>query len=451
LDREAVRKKRQSFSRSVADRVIESGEALLTAAASDDPELQNARSIMDLGVRSILCVPIRSPSKVIGALYLDHRFEVAQFSDASREVVQAVADVIGLALENTRLHREAEERNEALARAHEVVSRDNERRSVELAQLQSRLDLLEGDGDRPIDSQELVGRSAALRSAVAVATRIARSELPVLLEGESGTGKELFARHLHRQSLRADGPFLAINCGALPETLLESELFGHVRGAFTGALRDHPGMFRSAKGGTVLLDEIGEMPLRMQTRLLRVLQEREVRPVGAEVPVPVDVRILAATNRTLEKEVEHGRFRRDLYFRLLGARIELPPLRDRLEDLPLLIDAALRRISREPGMRRVSLSRGAMRALSNHSWPGNVRELEQALRRAVLVSDSDTLDAGHFDNVMPKETRRGALRRFDRQLVAQALRDAKGNRSEAARQLGISRMTLYRWLDRYEL
>ncbi len=449
LDGDALRRKKRSFSRTVADRVMESGRSVLTAAATDDPTLQDARSLVDLGVRSVLCVPIRAPSRIVGALYLDHRFEVAQFDDGAREVVEAVADVIGLALESARLRREAEERAEALERAHDAVSRENERRAVELERLESRI--ASQPAPEALPDSGVIGRSPALRVAVGIAKRVAKSDLPVLLEGESGTGKELFARLIHRRSLRADGPFLSINCGAIPEGLLESELFGHVRGAFTGALRDHPGLFRSAEGGTILLDEIGEMPKRMQTRLLRVLQEQEVRPVGAERPIRIDARIVAATNRDLEEEVRRGGFRRDLYFRLVGARVELPPLRDRPGDIPLLVEHALARIATEPGMRPVTVAPDALRALGRHAWPGNVRELEQALRRAVLVSEGDTLSAADLALEGERLSRRRALREFDRELVARALREAGGNRSQAARDLGISRMTLYRWLDRYGL
>ncbi|MGE3631293.1 MAG: sigma 54-interacting transcriptional regulator, partial [Sandaracinaceae bacterium] len=452
LDGDALRKRRRSFSRSVADRVFETGEVVLTAAAADDPSLRSARSIVDLGVRSILCVPIRAPSGIVGALYLDHRFESARFSEGSREVVQAVADVIGLALENARLHREAERRATELERAHDAVSRENERRAVELERLEGRLASMIGPSDaRELEDSGVVGRSPALLAALGLAKRVAKSDLSVLLEGESGTGKELFARAIHARSLRADGPFLAINCGAIPEGVLESELFGHVRGAFTGALRDHPGIFRAAEGGTVFLDEIGEMPARMQTRLLRVLQEREVRPVGAETAVPIDARVLAATNRDLEADAMAGRFRRDLYFRLVGARITLPPLRERPEDVPLLTQHALTRIAAEPGMREVRVSPEGLRALMRHHWPGNVRELEQTLRRAVLVAEADELGPGDLAVSAEPVDRRRAIRAFDRDLVARALRRAKGNRSQAARELGISRMTLYRWMERHGL
>jgi transcriptional regulator with GAF, ATPase, and Fis domain len=451
LDRDSIRSGKLRFSRSVAERVLSSGEPLVTASASDDPELRSSRSVLDLGLRSILCVPVRAPTGVIAALYLDHRFETARFGEPVREMVQALADVIGLALENGRLHREAQARREELERAHAALRLEADRKDAELDRL---TDALARTGAAaPAAEGGIVGRARSLRAALDVARRVAPSALPVLIEGESGTGKELFARYLHDRSERAAGPFVAINCGALPESLVESELFGHVRGAFTGALRDHPGVFRAAHGGTLLLDEIGELPARVQTRLLRVLQEHEVRAVGGGAAIPVDVRVVAATNRDLEQEVEAGRFRRDLYFRLVGVKLRLPPLRERREDIPALAEAALVRIAKEPGMRRLGLGRDALAGLVAHAWPGNVRELEQALRRAVAIADGDELRAFHFElgGARGETARRASHEALDRGLVERALRAADGNRTTAARALGVSRVTLHRCIARLGL
>jgi transcriptional regulator with GAF, ATPase, and Fis domain len=450
LDRESLRRaRRSSFSRSVADQVITTERSIVTAMASEDPRLQGKRSIIDLGVRSILCVPVRGPQGVIGALYLDHRFHEGRFGEAAVELIQAIADVIGLALENARLHREAGERAEQLARANEAVSRENARRALEIERLADRL-ARAGDAE-PEQAGGIVGRDRALLSAINIARRVAPSDLPLLVAGESGTGKELLARFVHDQSLRSGGPFLAINCGSIPEPLLESELFGHVRGAFTGADRDYPGLFRSARGGTVLLDEIGEMPLGMQTRILRVLQEREVVPVGSTDPIGLDVRVIAATNRKLEEEVEAGRFRKDLYFRLVGAVVDLPPLRERIGDIPILARHELSKIAAEPGMRKLTLSREALVAMVAHSWPGNVRELFNALRRAVLVAEGDEIRSEDLGTATGGVPRREALRKYDEQLVTAALKAAGGNRTAAARSLGVSRMTVHRWIKRYGL
>jgi transcriptional regulator with GAF, ATPase, and Fis domain len=442
------------FSRSVALKVLESGEPLVTTSASSDPALAGARSVHDLGLRAILCVPIRGAAGVVGALYLDHRFEAGRFVPPALELVQALADVIGVALEHARLRREALDAARELEAANAALALDNERRAAELDRL-GRLLETGGCADPAEAPGGMIGRSRSLRQAVEVARRVAPSTLPVLIEGESGTGKELLARFIHDHSPRRAGPFMALNCGAVPDSLLESELFGHEKGAFTGAVRDHPGLFRAAAGGTVLLDEIGEMSPRMQPRLLRVLQEGEVWPLGRDGPEPVDVRIVAATNRDLEQEVEAGRFRRDLYFRLVGVAVRLPPLRERLDDVPVLAEAFLARVAAEPGARSggaVRLSREAMRELLRHSWPGNVRELDQTLRRAALLCDGDEIGPGDLGiAVVRGAVRRDELRRLDRELVARTLRACNGNRTHAARALGVSRSTLHRWLARLEI
>ncbi len=437
------------YSRSVAERVLERGEQVVTTSAETDPRTQGARSVLDLGLRSILCVPIRGPSGVTAALSLDHRFETDRFGPETCELIQSLADVIGVALEQTRLRRDAEKTARELARANDRLAVENQRRGAEVDRLER---LLESGGGPPETAPGgMVGQSRLLRAALEIARRVAPSTLPVVIEGESGTGKELLARYVHDQSDRAAGPFLALNCGAVPETLLESELFGHARGAFTGATRDHPGLFRAASGGTVLLDEIGEMSAHMQPRLLRVLQEGEVWPVGSDMPVTVDVRVVAATNRDLEHEVEVGRFRHDLYFRLLGVRLRVPPLRERIEDVPLLVRALLERITMEPGMRAVRLSRQATRELLRHRWPGNVRELEQTLRRAVLLAEGEVIQPADLGLADDQTTRREAIQSFDRGLVVRTLRAHGGNRTHAARALGISRSTLHRWIVRYQI
>ncbi|MFO0548820.1 MAG: sigma 54-interacting transcriptional regulator [Polyangiaceae bacterium] len=444
LDRETVKNSRFRFSRSVAERVLKSGEPVVTASAPTDPLLGQAKSVLDLGLLSVLSVPVRAESGVIAALYLDHRFEHGRFTDDDREVIQALADVVGLALEQARLRRAAEARNDELERARASLELEGKQKDAELTRL---LDALAKSPQRAGDGP-IVGRSAALGVQLDVARRVAKTDLSVLIEGESGTGKELFARLVHDASPRKAGPFVAINCGALPESLIESELFGHVRGAFTGATRDHAGVFRAARGGTLFLDEIGELPAPVQTRLLRVLQERVVTSVGSARGEAVDVRVVAATNRDLDREVERGTFRSDLFFRLAGVRLKLPPLRRRTEDILPIADALLERLAREPGLRRVTLSRSAAQALVEHAWPGNVRELEHALRRAVALSDGPELEASHFElraHVEPR-SRKDARSKLDQEVVARALVLAKGNRTEAARALGVSRVTLQRLL-----
>ncbi|MBL0719169.1 sigma-54-dependent Fis family transcriptional regulator [Piscinibacter sp. Jin2] len=245
--------------------------------------------------------------------------------------------------------------------------------------------------------ERLLGRSPAMRAVRERIERVARSMAPVLVQGESGTGKELVARAIHERSSRGAGPFVAINCGAIPEALIEAELFGHRKGAFTGAQEDRPGVFQAAQGGTLFLDEIGELPLPMQTRLLRAVQERAVRPVGATAELPVDVRLLSATHRDLAAEVAAGRFRQDLYYRLNVIEIPLPPLRERREDLPLLVEAVLQRLAAEAGTPPAALAPEALAALAVQPLPGNVRELENRLHRALALSHGGPLGPDDLD------------------------------------------------------
>ncbi len=447
VDSNALRTAPFRFSRSVVERVIEAGQAVVTASAAEDPALDRSRSILDLGLRSILAVPIRGPRGTLGALYLDHRLERGRFGERERELLSALADVAGVALEKTRLLAAAEKRADALELQAERMAVESARRAAEVARLAHLLATTRGD---PEEQGGIVGRSHKLRLAIDVARRVAASDLPVLIRGESGTGKELFARFVHGESPRARQPFVAINCGAVPEPLLESELFGHKRGAFTGAISDHPGLFREADGGTLFLDEIGEMPLRMQTRLLRVLQEGEVRPVGGGKNVRVDVRIVAASHRNLEEATANGTFREDLFYRLLGARVVLPALRERREDILEIARVVLSRVGAryqcEP-----RLSKEAEAALLRHDWPGNVRELEQTLTRGALLSEGGLISAAALDLQRPVSTRRDEIQHFDRALIEQALAACRGNRTRAAKSLGVSRVTLHRWIKRYDV
>ena len=311
----------------------------------------------------------------------------------------------------------------------------------------------------------MVGRSPAMREVYDAVRRVAPTDTTVLVTGETGTGKELVARAIHDLSSRSSGPFLAVNCAALADGVLESELFGHVRGAFTGAVGDREGLFRAAEGGSILLDEVGDMSLRLQQRLLRVLQEREVTPVGASRPVRVDVRVIAATRRDLRSEAAAGRFRDDLYYRLAVFPIELPPLRDRHGDVPLLIEAALERLrgrSRIPTPETCAPS--AIRLLRSWSWPGNVRELLGVLESAAIRSDGNVIGVEH----LPSELRNNAdpgtgsgsdggryaapdERAEEIAAIRSALEAADNHRERAARMLGMSRTTLWRKMREYGL
>ncbi len=314
---------------------------------------------------------------------------------------------------------------------------------------------------------QIIGKSAAMTKTLNLVGRIAPAKTSVLITGESGTGKERIARRIHELSDRSRGPFLVVNCGALPENLMESELFGHEKGAFTGAVEKTLGVFREADGGTVLLDEVGELPLPLQVKLLRVLQEKSVRPVGAPKELPVDVRVLAATNRDIEEDVKAGSFRQDLYYRINVIRVELPPLRDRRDDIPGLAEAFIRRFSAEMGKELKGFTPDAFRVLMNHDFPGNVRELENVLERAATLAGSPIIGLGDLPPELsglagsttphllelPEEGCRldEVLDEVERRLVIAALERAGGVRTQAAKLLGISFRSLRYRLEKQHL
>jgi two-component system response regulator HydG len=305
-----------------------------------------------------------------------------------------------------------------------------------------------------------IGKSKKFIDVLRLAEHVAPTDSTVLIQGESGTGKEVVANYIHQLSGRNDGPFLSINCGALPENLLESELFGHVKGSFTGAVRDKQGLFAAARGGTFFLDEVGEMPASLQVKLLRVLQEREVIPVGATEAIPVDVRIIAATNRDLEEEIRRGNFRSDLFYRLNVIALQLPPLRERRDDLILLIENFLQRIASERNIEQKALASEALDAVVVYDWPGNVRELENALEHAVVLSRGTLIEAASLPERITKRRREPlvAERSYDNPLlevierayIMWVLQAEGGNKTRAAEVLGIDPSTLYRKLSRYE-
>ena len=304
---------------------------------------------------------------------------------------------------------------------------------------------------------EIVGNSAKLQEIFQIVQKVADTNAGVLIQGESGTGKELIARAIHFNSRRAGKPFLAVNCGALPEGLLESELFGHTKGAFTGAVGDKKGLFRSADGGTLLLDEIGEMPVALQVKLLRALQEHEVTPLGASNPVKFDARIIAATNKNLDAEVAENRFREDLFYRLNIVEIVLPPLRERREDVPLLAKYFASKIARAQNLPEKIVTSEAMEILKSYSWHGNIRELENAVERAFILS-GDEIDAGSLPtkiraaerNVSESSDGVLTLEEIERRYILEILESVGDDKTQAAKILGIDLSTLYRKLKKYD-
>ena len=332
------------------------------------------------------------------------------------------------------------------------------RRAREHRALRVRNRELEGELERRSVLEAIVGQGPAMRRVLQVVLDLSGSESNVLIEAESGTGKELVARAIHETSPRGAGPFVPVDCGALPEGIVDSELFGHERGAFTGASRPSSGLFRAANGGTLFLDEVGELPLAVQAKLLRAIQEREVRPLGSTRPVSVDVRLVAATNRNLEEDVGVGRFRADLYYRLRVISIELPPLRERPEDIPALVAHFVERYGGTKGV--AGLEPAALETLLCHPWPGNVRELQNRIEAAVALSHGPYLTLQDLAmGRQPADTPRGArpegiplsLRSYERACLEEVLRRADGSVRRAAEFLGVGRSTLYRKLREHGL
>ena len=403
LDQENIRKGQLKISQGIARRVIESGQSAVTIDAMEDERYRDQLSVHDLRLRSILCLPMIGRGRVLGAIYLDNRFRSSAFSSADLAFMEAFGDLAAIALDNARLMAAKERSQAALEKARAEVEALNRKLAGELEARTQEL----ADTHRVIIRQQrelvarhrydaIIGQAPSVRRLFAMIDRLLDNDVPVLIEGESGTGKELVARAIHFNGARQSKPFVAVNCGAIPASLLESELFGHVRGAFTNATSDKKGLFEAAHTGTLLLDEIGELPLEMQVKLLRVLQSGEVKKVGANREIKVDVRILAATNRKLEEEVRAGRFREDLYYRLSVVPIQIPPLRTRREDIALLVQHFIEQ-NRSAGLGQVTgISKAALAHLERYHWPGNIRQLEMVLKNASVFAESTILEPVDF-------------------------------------------------------
>ncbi|MCC6555658.1 MAG: sigma 54-interacting transcriptional regulator [Polyangiaceae bacterium] len=447
IDREDIHRSHLKFSKGIADRVVLTGEVVVCHDAQVDERFSANRSVHAMRLRSIVCVPIRGRSGVLGALYLDHRYERGRFGEGDSEILTAFADQVAIALQSARL-RELEERagTGTGTGAATGSATGSESESAPAARAPRH------------DYGSIIGRSATMQSVFSVLDRVIDASVSILIQGESGTGKELVARALHDLGPRRGGPFLAVDCGAAGgEGLLESELFGHVRGAFTGAVADRVGLFEAASGGTLLLDEIGEMPAGMQVKLLRALQQREVRRLGSSRVIPVDIRLVCATNRVLRDEVLAGRFRKDLFYRVGVVEVTLPPLRERAEDIPALAAHLLARVAAAEGRPPRRLTDDALRALRAHPFPGNVRELENVLTKAALLAEGDRITARDLSlppaagpsAPPPGPGGRAAHEAEEAARMLAALRDTGWNASEACRRLGMPRATFYRKLKRY--
>jgi transcriptional regulator with GAF, ATPase, and Fis domain len=427
---------------------------------------------MDFQLSAILCVPLRDRDRALGCLYLDKRRDAAgAFTQHTLRMIGAFADQVAVALLSARHMEALRHERDALRDARAQIEALLREREARLEDLATRCQRLEGDLAREhlrYDYDQIVAHAPAMRRVLAQLDRVLDSALPLVIQGESGTGKELIARAAHQQSARRHKPFVAINCGALSDALLESELFGHKKGAFTGATHDHKGLFEAAHGGTLFLDEVGEMSLAMQVKLLRALQERAIRPVGAAHELPVEVRVVAATNRDLRRMVHDGTFREDLYYRLATVTLALPPLRDRAEDIPLLAHRLLERAAQREGRPTPPRVTGeAVTLLCDTPWPGNIRQLENVLHTAMLLCDGDITaeqlrallspsDLARHDRHAPSRPalamrgpRRGPGRppSCSRDDVLAALDACHNDREDAARRLGISTRTLQRYLS----
>jgi Nif-specific regulatory protein len=416
-----------TVSRAIIDHAFASDEPIVSADATADKRFGPSDSIEEFAVRSTICCALRVRSERLGVLYLDTRQATGVFSDADVQLVGAIGSQAAIAIANARLHEGLREENVQLRRA-----------------LGSR--------------HAIVGQSRQMKELMDLVRRVGRTQATVLLRGESGVGKEVVARTLHALSPRRAKAFVCVNCAAVPETLLESELFGHEEGAFTGAVRRRIGRFEQANSGTIFLDEIGEMPVGTQAKILRVLQEREFRRVGGTRPVRVDVRLVASTNRDLAEAMEANAFREDLYYRLKVIDIEIPPLRERTEDILPLCEHFLSEVARDMGRPAPAISREAMRLLLAYQWPGNVRELRNVMERIMVLGVEDSVAPGHI----PVEVRQGVLLRDDLPAdltlaaqeashVAAVLQLTGWNKSKAAELLGISRPRLDRKIQDYGL
>ena len=427
----------------VAGWVLQEGCPVTILDVSRDERFCDGLDIQkDFNTRSMICVPLKTRKGVIGVLYALNKLE-GEFTPKEAMLLEILSGTIAVAIENANLYGEIKQYASSL-----------EKENIRLkSEVQDRYNV-----------QGIIGTSAPMRRVFDLLDRVAGSTTSVLIQGPTGTGKELVAKVIHYNSPLKDKPFVAENCGALSENLLESELFGHVKGAFTGAIADKKGIFELAEGGTVFLDEIADMPLAMQIKLLRVLQEGQIRPVGGSRYLDVDFRLLTSSNRDLLEEVKKGNFRDDLFYRIQVFPIIIPPLVDRKEDIPLLARHFLDKLAKKLKRPVKRLTPRALELLMQFNWPGNVRELENEIERALTLAGEDAEIkesylseklTGTLENQAPSgldgATLQEVTEQIERQMVTRALRQTGGNRSQAARNLGLTRQGLLNKIARYEI
>ncbi len=411
------------ISDSIVRQVIESARPVIVSDALADTTFGRSDSVIAMKLSSVMCAPLRSQGQVIGALYVGNDKIKHLFERTQLELLSIFASQASLLLQNAMLL------NALRADKAKLVAELHDKRFG-----------------------EIIGACPSMLEVFRKLQKVASTDISVLITGETGTGKELIAKEIHRRSPRHNGPFVTINCGAIPENLIESELFGHVKGAFTGAIASRPGKFQVADKGTLFLDEIGELPLNLQVKLLRALQERIVFRVGDSRPEKVDIRIVAATNRNLEEEIRVNNFREDLYYRLNVVNIWLPPLRDRGDDVLIIAKVLLSKYADELVSAVKGFSPGALAAIKKHAWPGNIRQLENRIKKALVLCEKTLLSAEDLDlgpsaetPVMPLEK---AKEEFQRKYVLEALERNNGNRTQTARDLGVDPRTIFRYLEK---
>lgn len=454
LDRREVEAPDRRVSNTVARLAIESGEPVVSGDASEDERFTSAESVAGERLLSVVCVPLRQRGRVVGAVYLDHRAKRGLFDRRAVALLQSLADQAAVALLNAQREQDVRQRAEALE-GEQVRLRDEVKaKADQVEDLRQRLD----EAGRRTRHREILGESPAMQRVFDLIDQVSKSDVPVLVHGESGTGKELVARAIHYSSARATGPLVSESLAAISDEMVESELFGHMAGAFTGANEDRPGLFRAANTGTLFLDEVGDMSARCQAVLLRVLETSEVRPLGSERSEPVDFRLVAATHRDLPAMVRDGEFRLDVFYRLQVIAIELPPLRERVEDIPLLVEHFLSATLCEPR----TFSPEAMRKLQSFSWPGNVRQLRNFVERAALLSEGPTIEPDALSFGSPSETQDAietldlapwsdAKEAFARRYLKAILERVEGNVTQGAAQAGMRRQAFQRLLKRHDL
>ena len=423
IDAKTIEDADGQLSDSIIRKVIAQRHPIIVSDALHHSEFQSAQSVINLKLNSVMCVPLLHKGELIGVIYVGNESIVNLFTHTHLQLLTVFASQASLVLANAVLVND--------------LKGDN-------AQLNRRLDEMKYGS--------IIGACDAMREVFNMIEKVAPTNVNVLVLGDTGTGKELIANELHNRSPRAQGPFVTINCGAIPENLLESELFGHVRGAFTGASSTRQGKFQAAHNGTIFLDEIGELQLDLQVKLLRVLQERTITKVGATKPEKVDIRVIAATNRQLEEAVRMGTFREDLYYRLNVVQMVLPPLNQRGQDVILIARYLIRTVCEDMGMGLKRLGPEAEQAMLKYAWPGNIRQLENRLKKAVVLSDTDVLTPEDLD--LPPEVLQDILplneakERFAYRYIMEALERHGNNRTQTAKELGVDPRTIFRYLEK---